>query len=360
MLDVLKTLLENSVVSEEFKAEIEDAWNKKIQENRDQVATELREEFAQKFEVEKTQLVEAMNSMMKDKLSEEIAEFIEDRKQLVEAKARYAKKMKKDSKKMESFVLHMLKSELTELHEDQKTLADNFGKLEEFVVAQLAKEISEFQQDKRDVVETKVRLVKEAKAQLDEVKSRFVKNAAKMVENTVVKSLSKEITQLKEDISAARENDFGRRLFEAFASEYTHSYLNEKGEVAKMLRIIEQKNQQIQEAKQIMEKTTKLIENKDREIARAKDAATRKEVLSELLSPLAKEKRAVMSNLLESVDTAKLRSSFDKYLPAVMTENKVTKQALVEAKEITGNKSTNIKSDVDNNIVDIRRLAGLR
>lgn len=360
MLDVLKTLLENSVVSEEFKAEIEDAWNKKIQENRDHVATELREEFAQKFEVEKTQLVEAMNSMMKDKLSEEIAEFIEDRKQLVEAKSKYVKKMKDDSKKMESFVLHTLKSELSELHEDQKSLADNFGKLEEFVVAQLAKEISEFQQDKRDVIETKVRLVKEAKAQLDEVKSRFVKNAAKMVENTVVKSLTKEITQLKEDISSARENDFGRRLFEAFASEYTHSYLNEKSEVAKMLKIIEEKNQQIQEAKQIMEKTTQLIESKDRELARAKDVAARKEVLSELLSPLAKEKREVMSNLLESVDTAKLRASFDKYLPAVMSENKVTKQALVEAKEITGNKNSNIKSDVDNNIVDIRRLAGLR
>lgn len=360
MLDALKTLLENSVVSEEFKAEIEDAWNKKIQENRDLVATELREEFAQKFEVEKTQLVEAMNSMMKDKLSEEIAEFIEDRKQLVEAKAKYAKKMKHDSKKMESFVLHTLNSELSELHEDQKTLANNFGKLEEFVVAQLAKEISEFQQDKLDVVETKVRLVKEAKAQLDEVKSRFVKNAAKMVENTVVKSLTKEITQLKEDISSARENDFGRRLFEAFASEYTHSYLNEKSEVAKMLKIIEDKNKQLQEARKIMEKTTQIVESKNRELARAKDAATRKEVLSELLSPLAKEKREVMSNLLESVDTARLRTSFDKYLPAVMAENKVTKQALVEAKEITGNKSTNIKSDVDNNIVDIRRLAGLR
>jgi hypothetical protein len=360
MLDVLKTLLENSVVSEEFKAEIEDAWNKKIQENRDQVATELREEFAQKFQVEKTQLVEAMDSMLREKLSEEIAEFIEDRKQLVEVKAKYAKKIKDDSKKMESFVLHTLNSELSELHEDQKTLANNFGKLEEFVVAQLAKEISEFQQDKHDVVETKVRLVKEAKAQLDEIKSHFVKNAAKMVENTVVKSLTKELTQLKEDISSARENDFGRRLFEAFSSEYTHSYLNEKSEVAKMLRIIEDKNKKIQEATHIMEKTTKLIENKDRELARAKDAAIRKEILGELLSPLAKEKRAVMSNLLESVDTAKLRSSFDKYLPSVMTENRVTKQALVEAKEITGNKSTNIKNDVDNNIVDIRRLAGLR
>ena len=46
MLDALKTLFENDVVSEEVRAEIENAWNSKITENRQQVTAELREEFA--------------------------------------------------------------------------------------------------------------------------------------------------------------------------------------------------------------------------------------------------------------------------------------------------------------------------
>ena len=360
MLEVLKNLFENNVISEEFKAEIEVAWNKKIQENRDLVTAELREEFAQKFEVEKTRLTEAIESMMTEKLSAEIVEFVEDKKQLAEAKAKYHKKMKKDSEAMKEFVFRKLHNELSELYEDQKKMSDNFGKLEQFVIAQLAKELNEFHQDKKAVVETKVRLVKEAKSHLDAVKAKFIQRSAKMVEETVVKTLNKEITQLKEDISSARANDFGRRIFEAFASEYTHSYLSEKSEVQKVLKDLEATQAKLAEAKsQIAEKQT-LAESKERELSRVREMSVRKETLGELLGPLAKDKREVMASLLESVQTAKLRSAFDKYLPAVMSDGAVTKQALIEAKAVTGNKQTKSTYGAESNIVDIRRLAGIK
>lgn len=360
MLEVLKNLFENNVVSEEFKAEIEDAWNKKIQENRELVTAELREEFAQKFESDKAALVEALDKMMTDKLSEEIVEFREDKKQLAEAKAKYHKKMKKDAEAMKEFVFRKLHAELSELHEDQKVMVSNFSKLEEFVVNQLAKEISEFHQDKKDVVETKVRLVKEGKTQLEALKAKFIQRSAKMVEEAVTKTLQKEITQLKEDISSARANDFGRRIFEAFASEYTHSYLNEKGEVQKVLKDMETLKSELAEAKSQISEKTQLVESKQAEIARMRDIDARKEVVSELLAPLAKDKREVMKGLLESVQTSKLRIAFDKYLPAVMSDNTATKQALVEAKAVTGNKTQTHNGVVENNIIEIRRLAGLK
>ena len=86
--------------------------------------------------------------------------------------------------------------------------------------------------------------------------------------------------------------------------------------------------------------------------------------MNELLAPLNTEQKAIMGELMESVKTAKLVESFDKYLPAVI-EGKAPqkKQALVEAKEITGNKVSNsIRSSESDksNIVDIRRLAGLK
>ena len=360
MLEVLKNLFENNVVSEEFRAEIEDAWNKRIQENRELVTAELREEFAQKFESDKASLVEALDKMMTDKLSEEIAEFREDKKQLAEAKAKYHKKMKKDAEDMKEFVFRHLKAELSELHEDQKVMVGNFSKLEEFVVNQLAKEISEFHQDKKDVVETKVRLVKEGKEQLEALKAKFIQRSAKMVEEAVTKTLQKEITQLKEDISSARANDFGRRIFEAFASEYTHSYLNEKSEAQKVLMDMEALKRELAEAKSQISEKAQLVESKQAEIARMRDIEARKEVMNELLAPLAKDKREVMKGLLESVQTTKLRASFDKYLPAVMSDNTATKQALVEAKAVTGNKTQTHSDAVENNIVDIRRLAGLK
>ena len=49
MLDALKSLFENDAISKEIRAEIESAWNKKIDENRLEVTAELREEFAKLF-----------------------------------------------------------------------------------------------------------------------------------------------------------------------------------------------------------------------------------------------------------------------------------------------------------------------
>jgi hypothetical protein len=360
MLDVLKQLFENNVVSEEFKAEIEESWNKKIQENRDQVTSELREEFAQKFEHEKAQLIESLDSMLNDRLTGEIAEFVEDRKQLIEAKAKYAKKIKNDSKIVKEFVSKKLASEISELHEDHKKMSDNFGKLEQFVITRLAKEISEFSQDKKEVVETKVKLVKEAKVQLDAVKTQFVKRSAKMVEAIVTKTITNEMKQLKEDISSARRNDFGRRIFEAFSSEYTHSYLNEKSDVVKLLKVLEKRDRQLAETQAKITEKAKIVENKDREISKMRDLTARKEIVSELLAPLGKDKRVVMNELLESVQTPKLRTAFDKYLPAVMSDGMATKKALVEAKEVTGNKQSASSDASINNIIDIRRLAGLK
>jgi len=362
MIDIVKQLFENNVISEEIKSEIESAWNSRIQENREQVTAELREEFAQKYDHDKTAMVEAVESMLADRLQAELSEFAEDRQGLIEAKAKYAKKMKDDSKTMESFVLNNLKKEISELHEDRKTVAANVAKLESFIVDALAKEIAEFHSDKKDLAETKVRLVRESKAKFESVKKDFIARSAKIIEETVSKGLKSEMTQLREDIEAARKNDFGRRIFESFASEYSASYLNEKSETSKLLKAVEQKEQEVAEAAKLVAEAQKLVESRETEIKLMKDIHSRKEIMGELLAPLAGDKKSVMSELLESVQTDKLRSAFDKYLPAVMDGGVPARKALTEAKEVTGNKqATQISvEDKTAEIFDIRRLAGLK
>jgi hypothetical protein len=84
-----------------------------------------------------------------------------------------------------------------------------------------------------------------------------------------------------------------------------------------------------------------------------------------LISPLSKSQREIMTDLLETTQTAKLRSAFDKYLPTVIEGNSPAKKKaqLTEGKAITGNKNevTNVNSRKadDSNVLDIRRLAGL-
>jgi hypothetical protein len=364
MLDIVKQLFENNVISEEIKSEIESAWQSRIQETRNEVTATLREEFAQKYEHDKSAMVEAVESMLTDRLQAELSEFAEDRQGLIEARAKYAKKMTQDSKALESFVMNNLGKELAELHEDRKTVANNVAKLESFIVDALAKEIAEFHSDKKDLAETKVRLVRESKAKFESIKKDFIARSAKIIEETVSKGLRSEMKQLKEDIDSARRNDFGRRIFESFASEYAASHLNEKSETAKLLQIVKQKELELEEAAKIVAETEKLVESREAELRISKDTSARKEVMNELLSPLGGDKRSVMGELLESVQTEKLRAAFDKYLPAVMNGGTPAKKALTEGKEFTGDKNQaqqfSSQEEKTAEIFDIRRLAGLK
>jgi hypothetical protein len=88
--------------------------------------------------------------------------------------------------------------------------------------------------------------------------------------------------------------------------------------------------------------------------------------MSDLMKPLNKEKQAVMSQLLETVQTDKLQSAYEKYLPAVLNNSTIQKaekaHVLVESRlEVTGDKSAKVSVESnDNNVIEIKRLAGLK
>jgi len=184
-----------------------------------------------------------------------------------------------------------------------------------------------------------------------------------LVSETVAKGLKKEIAALKEDIDQARENDFGRKLFEAFANEYSHSYLNEKSETSKLMKVVGTKDKQLAEAKEAAAKAIKLAEAQSHQNKLMNESVKRKDTINGMIAPLSKDHREIMIDLLESVQTAKLRSAFDKYLPAVIDGNTPAKKkaVLAEATEVTGNRTqtNDIKADADHNVVDLKRLAGL-
>ena len=356
MFDAISKLVESGVIGEETQKTIQEAWENKVKENKEQAAAELREEFAKRYEHDKNNMVEAIDKMMTDKLSEEITKFVEDRKALAMEKTAYKENVGAHSAKLESFVMTKLAEELNELNVDRKSVHENFSKLEEFVVGALAKEIKEFHADKQDVVETKVKLVKEAKSQMKKLKEAFITKSAKVVEDAVTKKLSEELTQLKEDITAARQINFGKRVFEAFASEYQSSYLNEKSETSKLLKVVDEQMLKIEEAKKSIDEKQAVIESKEQEIARSKDLMERKETMAELLKPLSKDKADVMNQLLESVQTKDLKSAYAKYLTPVMDDKNVPSNAKKVISEAKGDRA--VREDAD--LTNIRKLAGIQ
>jgi hypothetical protein len=85
------------------------------------------------------------------------------------------------------------------------------------------------------------------------------------------------------------------------------------------------------------------------------------------MSPLGKEKKEIMSDLLESVKTDNLEKQFNKYLPSVLDgETPRVKKTITESvtKEHTGDKKASVNAEADDNtevveIDQIRKLAGL-
>ena len=361
MLDAIKPLLDSDLVNEDTRTAIAEQWEAKMVEAKETVRSELREEFAQRYEHDKTVMVDALDKMVTEGLASEISALNEEKKALAGDRVKFHNKMKENADKFNGFLVKQLSEELKELRTDRKVSKTGFEKLESFVVGALAEEIKEFAADKKDLVETKVRLVSNARNKLDNLKSKFVKESAKKMASTVSTHLKAEMGQLKEDIQIARENNFGRRIFEAYATEFGATHLNENEEVRKLNAKIVEQDKQLAEAIQTQDKAKALVESKNNEIKVIKEANERDATLDELLSPLNDEKREIMTNLLENVQTSRLKNAFEKYLPAVISETKGAKKAS-NLTEQTGNKTAKVvdrAEDVNNNVIDLKRLAGL-
>lgn len=360
MAHSIDELLSSGALSEEVRSSISEAWETKQTELREEVAAELREEFAERYENDKAQIVEAMDAMIGDVIAKELAEFQADKAKVAEDRVAYRKHMKEHAVVLDEFVMETLRKEINELREDREAQDKNMVQLEGFVLEQLTKELNEFHEDKRSLVEAKVKLIKEGKQAIESTKRKFIESAATKVEGILENTIKKELTTLKEDIQVAKQNTFGRKIFETFAAEFMSSYLNEGTEVAKLNKSMNELKAQLDEAKKaVAEKEVQLIESARKARVEA-DKAERKEIMSEMMNPLSKQQKEIMNALLESTKTADLQKAFNKYLPSVLKEDTTvkTKKVLSEStKEITGGKVT--EANVDDNIVNLRKLAGI-
>jgi len=400
MEKTLKDLLENDVLGDELKASLQEAFDNKIKS----METRLHEDYAARYANDKAVLVEAMDKMLNDTIRSELGEFAEDRTNLrratTTAAKRYNAKLREHIKAINSFVAKQLNEEIAEFVKDRKQLkvqrrqmanelvsirentsleyTQRVRKLEEFVLKQLSEEIAEFHGDKKALVEQRVKLAQEGRKRIEETREQFISRAKNLVENTLNTVIRSELSQWREDIKEARENNFGRKIFEAYAAEYMNSYLAEGSEVRKLTRALTESQarldatvRQVDRQKQAQ---TRLVEDAQSKIRAANDRADRLAIMSEIMSPLGREKRSVMEDLLKNIRTTNLREAFNRYLPTVMqgnvahagTANQAGKRALSENKQsvgVTGNRTNKLAETVSEETRDdlgqILYLAGI-
>lgn len=371
MAKKLDEILSESVgLSEDTRNQIAGLWESKIAEAREEVAATLREEFARKFEHDKGVLVESMDRFLTDKVRVELEEFADDKRKLVAERVAYKSKLSEHTGMLNKFITEAVAKEVKELHAEKASMKENFSKLENFLLKQLAEEIREFRADKKSLVEQKVKMVSEGKQKLQETKSQFIKRAAQIIESNIEKTLRSEITQFKDDIRVARENDFGRKIFESVAAEFMTSYLNEGTELRKMQKVVESKNKELAALTESVKKSKGLMESMDTKLRATQDLVERQKVMNELLAPLSKDKKVVMKELLESVQTKNLQGAYNKYLPSVLNEASVNKpesgktqlhEATLSAK--TGDRARVAQDEVSEETSELKHilsLAGIR
>ena len=386
MTKQIEELLENEVLGPDVKAALQEAFEAKVK----QTEAKLHEDYAARYASDKHQLVEAMDSMLNDAIKSELEEFAEDRSALIAQKAKLSKetlsakklaenKVSGHIKLLNTFIGRQLKSELREFTQDRKTLdaqrkkmvkeveairesakkqtRDRISKLEGFVVSKLSEEIAEFETDKKALIEQRAKLAAEGKKNINETRSSFIKTATKTLDRTLNEVVRNELVQWRADIKLARENNFGRRIFEAVAAEYMASYLSEGTEVKKLQKQLAESHKRIDEAAKQIKSKQKLVESASTQIKAANDRATRMELLNEMLTPLNRDKKAVMEEMLRDIKTTNLREAYNRYLPTVMNgETKsVVKQQLAEH---TQNKSVAFTGDRPNKLSEAVRDEG--
>lgn len=360
-------LSESIGLSEDTKGQIVSLWESKISEAREEVAATLREEFARKFEHDKEVFAESIDQFLTDRVQAEIAEFAQDKKSLLEERAAYRTKLREHTEVINQFITESLAKEVKDLVGDRARVSENLTKLEDFILQQLAEEIKDFHVEKKGLIEQKVKMVAEGKKQIEEAKKAVVKRTAQLAESTIESALRSEITQFKDDIRTAKENEFGRKMFESFAAEFMTSHLNEGTELKKLHKKLVEKDQQINTLKESISSSKKLMESLDTKLKVSQDLVERQGLMTELLAPLSKDKKEVMKELLESVQTKNLQAAYNKYLPTVLNETAektaTSRQRLSEAarSEKTGDKSrgTNLFESESDDSIDLKKILSL-
>jgi hypothetical protein len=137
-----------------------------------------------------------------------------------------------------------------------------------------------------------------------------------------------------------------------------------------MQKVLESKTAELAKLNESVKSSRRLMEGLDTKLKATQDLVERQKVMNELLAPLSKDKKVVMKELLESVQTKNLQSSYIKYLPSVLNEAVERKpvsiktqlnEATLSAK--TGNRAEVAQSANTEDSSDLQKilsLAGIR
>lgn len=292
MDEILQKLLQSELLSEDTKAEISEQWTTSV-------------------EAFKTQVREEVSGEVRAELA---SQWITERDELIT--------------KVDGFVAEALGKEIQELKGDIERFRD--------VEAEYASKL----------VEEKHKLAGEVAEELDSLVDKIDAFFEMRIEH--------EMEELKEDLEVVKQNDFGRKIFEAYASTYANNYVDEDAVQSKLV---------------VAEKKLKDAEKHLQSLEEERNKMVREAKMEQVLSSLTGKKREQMAMVLKNVDTARLEESYKFFIGRVLKEEEAPAKdpVLTEGLDkkttvVTGNGPAPIqaKAFVSEELASLKRLAGIK
>jgi len=351
----LDQLLNSDLLTEDTKVELRETFKTVIAEAQEQARNEAREELAEQYKVDRSRLLEALDKMAREAITAHLTEFKQDVDRLHVAKVKAVKAVTEADQR----AVQKVKATVKMLETANRTV--------------IKREIGELVEDFKLQRAQHVKLMKEGRASLASDKTMLVKKMAKVLEHLTRKQLKTIMEAYKADIVKARQNNFGRKMFEAFASEFEASHFSRDS----ILDSLKTKLQESEKARKTVEaasakKLTKLAESNEvisKKLERLTENTIRVRKMGNLLRPLQGTAKTQMKELLEGVPAEKLETTFKKYLPHVTESASRNRTRISEAKKAqrgplgslrTGSRQAvfeneNVKDeDIDQDIVNLR------
>lgn len=217
-----------------------------------------------------------------------------------------------------------------------KKLEDEKSKLDEGMTSAIndlvGKEIAELKEDVEHARTLEIRYAEK----LEEFKEEYANKLNEAMESKIGSLVEGEVKELKEDLDRAKEDNFGREIFEAFRHTFDRFGISED----------------MQELKAKMDATQKELAEAQKESARLQ----REMKVNELLEGLSGKKANVMRTILENVSTDKLEARYNETIDSVLNEG----NGETDASKGSDNTREVLDENFDEEIERLRYLAGNR
>lgn len=172
----------------------------------------------------------------------------------------------------------------------------------------LSEELAELQGDInrfRDLEAEHAEKIVEAKAEMAVTLKKDMATLIEKLDDFLEIRLASEMEELREDIAEVKKNEFGKKVFESFVSEFKKHYAGDDSVEFKLTEA----EQRLEDALTALEEAEEKANKLERSIK-----------LEKVLSPLSGRTKEVMEAILRTVDTPLLEDAYKTYIGRVFKE----------------------------------------